>query len=85
MLSPLARIIAVALLLLLLGTGATPALAYIGPGAGLGAFGTVFAIIGAFLLLIVGFVWYPVKRLLRGRKAKPDAAPGKTDAPENDH
>ncbi len=44
------------------------ALAYIGPGAGLSAIGTVVAVIGAFLFLIVGFVWYPVKRFLRGRR-----------------
>ncbi len=44
------------------------ALAYIGPGAGLSALGTVVALIGAFLLMIVGFVWYPIKRLLRGRQ-----------------
>ena len=45
------------------------ALAYIGPGAGLSAIGSVLALIGATLLLIVGFVWYPFKRLLRRRKA----------------
>ena len=44
------------------------ALAYIGPGAGLSAIGTVVAVIGAFLLLIVGFIWYPMKRVLRVRK-----------------
>ena len=49
----------------------SPALshAYIGPGAGLGAIGTAIALIGAVLLLVVGFVWYPVKRLLRRRKS----------------
>ena len=47
---------------------ASPALAYIGPGAGIGAIGTVVAVIGAILLMIVGFVWYPVKRLLKRRK-----------------
>ena len=46
-----------------------PVLAYIGPGAGLSAIGTVVAVAGAFLLLIVGFVWYPVKRMIRGRKS----------------
>ncbi len=45
------------------------ALAYIGPGTGLSVIGSVLALIGATLLLIVGFVWYPVKRLLRRRKA----------------
>ena len=43
--------------------------AYIGPGAGLTVIGTVLGVIGALLLAIVGFVWYPIKRLaakLRG-------------------
>ena len=39
--------------------------AYVGPGAGLSALGTVAAFIGACLLIIVGFVWYPIKRLLK--------------------
>jgi hypothetical protein len=51
---------------------ATPALAYIGPGAGIGALGTIAAALGAIVLMIVGFVWYPIKRLLRGRKTVPD-------------
>ncbi|MBV1915447.1 MAG: hypothetical protein KUG72_08675 [Pseudomonadales bacterium] len=42
--------------------------AYIGPGAGLTAIGSVLAFIGTIFLLIVGFAWYPVKRLLKGRK-----------------
>lgn len=37
--------------------------AYIGPGAGISAFGTLIALLGAVLLAIVGFVWYPLKRL----------------------
>ncbi len=50
------------------------ALAYIGPGAGLTVIGTVVAVIGAFLLLIVGFIWYPMKRVLRGRKENKNTA-----------
>lgn len=45
------------------------ALAYVGPGAGLTAIGTVLALIGAVLLGLFGFIWYPVKRLLRKRKS----------------
>ena len=41
--------------------------AYIGPGAGLSAIGTIIALIGAVLLAVVGFVWYPLKRILRKR------------------
>jgi uncharacterized membrane protein len=47
----------------------SPALAYIGPGAGLSAIGTVVAVVVAIFLLIVGFVWYPIKRVVRGRNA----------------
>ena len=49
----------------------TPAAAdaYIGPGAGLSAIGSLLALLGAVLLLIVGFIWYPVKRVMQRRKA----------------
>ena len=54
---------------LVLAATASPALAYIGPGVGLGAIGTVIALIGAVFLAIAGFLWYPIKRMLRkGRK-----------------
>jgi hypothetical protein len=51
--------------------------AYVGPGAGLSAIGTLVALLGAVLLAIVGFLWYPLKRLLRGRNrpAGPAAGP----------
>lgn len=43
--------------------------AYVGPGVGLSAIGSVLAFIGAVFLLIVGFLWYPIKRLLK-RKSR---------------
>ena len=49
--------------------------AYIGPGAGLSAIGSLLALIGAVLLAIVGFVWYPVRRLLRRGKTGKGSAP----------
>jgi len=48
--------------------------AYIGPGAGITAIGTVIALVGALLLAIVGFVWYPIKRLRSRRKGRQEAA-----------
>ena len=45
-----------------------PAHAYVGPGAGLSAIGIVLALIGAMFLMLAGFVWYPVKRLLKRRE-----------------
>ena len=38
----------------------------------MGAIGTVVAVLGAVLLMIVGFIWYPVKRLLKRRKQAND-------------
>jgi hypothetical protein len=54
-----------------------PVYAYVGPGAGLGAIGTVIALLGAILLGIVGFVWYPIKRLLN-RSKQDDAVEDET-------
>ena len=43
--------------------------AYIGPGAGLSALGSLLALLGAVLLVVIGFIWYPVKRVIRRWKA----------------
>ena len=48
----------------------TAALAYVGPGLGLGAILSFLALVGGVLLAILGFIWYPVKRLLRGRRQR---------------
>ncbi len=59
----------------------SPALAYayIGPGAGLSAIGSFVALIGATLLMIVGFIWYPFKRLLKGKSKKNTSATNQSD------
>lgn len=44
--------------------------AYVGPGAGLSAIGTILAFLAAIVLMIVGFLWYPIKRLIKGRKER---------------
>lgn len=59
-----------------------PAYAYIGPGAGISAIGAALALIGALALAIVGFVWYPLKRLRKNRqKARTHAAEGDEGTP----
>lgn len=42
--------------------------AYVGPGAGLTVIGAALAFLASIVLAVVGFVWYPVKRFLRGRR-----------------
>ncbi len=64
----LTRGIAAAFAIILL-LAAAPAAAYVGPGAGLSAIGTLVALVVAVLLAILGFVWYPVKRIFGKPKA----------------
>ena len=44
--------------------------AYIGPGAGISVIGTAIAFLGAIFVALLGFVWYPLMRVIaavRGR------------------
>ncbi len=49
---------------LLLVLTSQPAMAYVGPGAGLSAIGSILAFLGVVFLIIVGFFWYPFKRMI---------------------
>jgi hypothetical protein len=54
--------------LLIFALACSPAHAYLGPGGAVSGIGALLALIGAVLLSIIGFVWYPVKRMLTGKK-----------------
>jgi hypothetical protein len=47
-----------------------PLIGYIGPGAGLTALGAFLAVVVGLMVGIFGFVWYPVKKLMRRRTRK---------------
>ena len=47
---------------------AAPAMAYMGPGAGLGMLGSLAAVIGAVLVALVAIVWMPIRILLKRRR-----------------
>jgi membrane protein implicated in regulation of membrane protease activity len=47
-----------------------PAVAYIGPGTGLSAIGVFLAVVAGISIALFGFVWYPIKRLLRQKKPR---------------
>jgi hypothetical protein len=76
------RKIAVSLVLLTV-LPITAAHAYIGPGAGAGTIAVILGILSSIFLAFVGIVWYPIKRLFRGRKGKVKSPgpgqPGSTD------
>ncbi len=50
-----------------------PAHAYIGPGGGISALGALLALVAAVALAFIGFLWYPIKRLLRRRREPAEA------------
>lgn len=43
--------------------------AYVGPGLGAGALALVLGVIGSVLLAVFAILWYPLKRVLKKRKA----------------
>lgn len=58
--------------------------AYIGPGAGLSVIGSLLAFFAAIIVAILGFLFFPIRRLLRRRKQKiarksPEASPNTAD------
>jgi hypothetical protein len=75
------RTIAAAAAILMLAMTPAPALAYMGPGLGLGAIGTALGLVGAVLLGLFSVLWYPCKRLVRRlrRRQRVDALPNSLD------
>ncbi len=61
-------------LLLALGWTA-PALAYIGPGAGLSLLGALWGVLAAVLAALLFLLFWPLRRLLRRRRQPAAAAP----------
>ncbi len=61
------RNIFVAAALIVLSVG--PAQAYIGPGVGAGAIAAVLGVLAAIGMAFVAILWYPIKRMMKKRKA----------------
>ena len=56
---------------------ATPAFAYVGPGAGLSLLGALWGVVAAVVLALAFVVIWPVRRLIT-RRAGPAGAPAAT-------
>jgi hypothetical protein len=56
----------------------SPAAAYIGPGVGTSAIGTFLAIVAGLFIAILGFLWYPIKRILKKCKSKQSTSVNQT-------
>lgn len=66
----MARNIAASLAAVLVLIYSPMASAYVGPGLGAGAITVVLGIVSGLLMLLVGVVWYPVKRMIRRFRSK---------------
>ncbi|MBU0529509.1 hypothetical protein KKF86_07125 [bacterium] len=42
--------------------------AYVGPGTGISAIGSFLALLAGIIVAILGFLWYPIKRLFGKKK-----------------
>lgn len=57
------------------------ALGYIGPGGVLSAIGSFVALLAAAVLAAIGFVWYPIKRVLSAIRRRPQREPARSPEP----
>lgn len=57
---------------------ASPAAAYLGPGLGAGTLALILGFVASIFLALFAVFWYPIKRLIKGRK-KADGTAGRTD------
>lgn len=63
---------------------ATLLIGYLGPGGGISTIGSMLALLAAIVVALFGFVWFPLKRLLRSRKRQaPQAKQTDTAAPDS--
>ena len=69
--------------LALASAASTPALAYIGPGAGITMLGALWGVVVALALALGAVVFWPVRVLLRRRKRPAGVGTG-TDTPARD-
>ncbi len=58
------------IVLLLLTISASPAAAYIGPGAGISVLGSLLGILATIFVAIGAILFWPIRKLMKRRKAK---------------
>lgn len=70
-------IVALAIILL---APLSPALAYIGPGAGISVVGSLLSIFATFFVAIGAIIIWPLRKLMKRRKALRESPPGQETA-----
>ena len=63
------RLISLLFLLLLGALVSAPALAYVGPGAGISVLGSLLGILATIVLAIAAIVMWPLRKMMKKKKA----------------
>jgi len=53
---------------------------YLGPGAAVSSLGAFVALVGGIVVAILGFLWYPIRRLMRRLRKPSEQEEGTPDA-----
>lgn len=61
------------LLTLILSALVSPALAYIGPGAGISVLGSLLSILATIFIAIGAIIFWPLRKFMKRRKARRDS------------
>jgi len=72
----MAKMIIPVLLAFLLLAPAGAALGYIGPGAGISVLGSLLSILATFFVAIGAIIFWPLRKLMKRRKARRQAVDG---------
>jgi len=64
------------LLTLILLAPVSPALAYIGPGAGISVLGSLLGILGTIFVAIGAIIFWPLRKFMKRRKARRESTVG---------
>jgi len=70
------KMITLILLTCILLASVSPALAYIGPGAGISVLGSLLSILATIVLAIGAIIFWPVRKFMKRRKARRESAGG---------
>lgn len=62
------------LLMLLLMAAVSPAVAYIGPGAGISVLGSLLGILTTIVVAIGAIIFWPLRKYIKRRKARRESA-----------
>jgi membrane protein implicated in regulation of membrane protease activity len=66
--------------LLLLALIASPAAAYVGPGAGISVLGSLLGILATIFVAIGAILFWPIRKMMKRRKARKETeVPGNPD------